>query len=97
VPPILLAILFCDKGPRGGPCVFELADGVRLRRYDPSLFRPGDQGPDALRKVVGYARVLDALREDEDGGVWLFWSAAILRRFDWSGFCASDTAGQGKQ
>src|SRR5262249_24778553 len=55
--------LFCDtgRGGKGGPCVFELADGVRLRHFDHKLFRPGDQGPTALRKVVGYARVLEAL------------------------------------
>jgi hypothetical protein len=60
--------LFCDKGRggKGGPCVFELADGVRLREYDPKLFKPGDQGPAALRKVVGYARVLEALGYVED-------------------------------
>jgi hypothetical protein len=55
--------LFVEKGPKGvgGPFVFELADGVRLRAYDPGLCRPGAEGPDALRRVVGYARVLAAL------------------------------------
>jgi hypothetical protein len=55
--------LFCDSGPKGkgGPCVFELASGVRLRFFDRALFRPGDQGPDSLRRALGYARVLQAL------------------------------------
>jgi hypothetical protein len=55
--------LFCDSGPKGkgGPCVFELASGVRLRHYDKALFRPGDQGPDSLRRVLGYGRVLQTL------------------------------------
>jgi hypothetical protein len=55
--------LFCDKGPKGksGPCVFELASGVRSRFYDPKLYRPGTDGPAALRRVVGYAGVLEAL------------------------------------
>jgi hypothetical protein len=55
--------LFCDSGPKGkgGPCVFELASGVRPRFYDRALFRAGDQGPESLRRVLGYARVLQAL------------------------------------
>jgi hypothetical protein len=55
--------LFCDSGPKGkgGRCVFELASGVRLRFYDKALFKPGDQGPDKLRQVLGYARVLETL------------------------------------
>jgi hypothetical protein len=55
--------LFCDKGPKGkgGPFVFELGSGVRPRFYEPKLFKRGDQGPTALRRVVGYARILDAL------------------------------------
>jgi hypothetical protein len=56
--------LFCDSGPKGvgKPCVFELASGVRLRFYDRALFKPGKQGPDRLRQVVGYSRVLLALK-----------------------------------
>jgi hypothetical protein len=55
--------LFCDKGPKGigGPCVFELASAARPRFYDGALYKPGDQGPDRLRRVVGYVRVLEAL------------------------------------
>jgi hypothetical protein len=55
--------LFCDKGPKGkgGPFVFELGSGVRPRFYEPKLFRLGDKGPAALRRVVGYARVLQTL------------------------------------
>lgn len=60
--------LFLERGPKGvgGPCVFELADGVRLRDYDAIFFRPGDDGPVALRRVVGYARVLTALGYIDD-------------------------------
>lgn len=55
--------LFCDSGWKSAkPAVFELATGARLRTYDPALFKPGDQGPGELRQVVGYARVLQALR-----------------------------------
>jgi hypothetical protein len=55
--------LFLDRGPKGvgGPFVFEMADGVRLRPYDPKLFREGEQGPLQFRRVVGFARVLVAL------------------------------------
>jgi hypothetical protein len=55
--------LFCDKGPRGvsGPCVFEMASGARPRFYDRTLFKPSSQGPERLRRVVGYSRVLLAL------------------------------------
>lgn len=55
-------ILFCDT-PRSvtRPAVFELASGVRLRPYDPKLYRPGTDGPEALRRVVGYGRVLQSL------------------------------------
>ncbi|MFO0881754.1 MAG: hypothetical protein U0840_31030 [Gemmataceae bacterium] len=56
--------LFCEVGPpnQRRPALFELAPRVRLREYDPALFRLGDQGPEALRRVVGHARVLTALK-----------------------------------
>src|SRR5262249_53862835 len=55
--------LFCDKGAKGkgGPCVFELDSKPEPKEYDAKLFEPGHEGPTALRKVVGYARVLEAL------------------------------------
>lgn len=48
-------------GVRGKPAVAELAPRLAWREYDPALYRPGSAGPTELRRVVGYARVLQAL------------------------------------
>jgi hypothetical protein len=52
--------LFCPSS-EGKPAVFQLAEKPRLRSYDEKLYRPGTEGPPELRKVIGYARVLQSL------------------------------------
>lgn len=49
------------SGGTGKPAVAELAPRLAWREYDPALYRPGSAGPSELRRVVGYARVLQAL------------------------------------
>jgi hypothetical protein len=52
--------LFCEVA--GRPTFFELASRARCRHYEAKLFQPGDAGPKTLRRMIGYARVLLALR-----------------------------------
>jgi hypothetical protein len=54
--------LFLDSPKRkGDPALFELAEGVRLLRFDTKLYRPGTEGPENFRRLVGYSRVLLSL------------------------------------
>jgi hypothetical protein len=55
------SFLFLGPPKRGGkPAFFELADRPRLETYDPTSVKPGKEGPERLRRVLHYARVLVA-------------------------------------
>jgi hypothetical protein len=56
--------LFCEGVGKHG--LFELAPRARCRHYDAALFKKGSSGPDALKRVVGYTRVLLALKLIKD-------------------------------